>query len=72
MTRLAHLIQYGGGEGEKTEDISLIVQMFDSNWMSGYEIPPSSRGSEEVVVDAGWIWQFCHISVQRMELICFM
>ena len=35
MTRLAHLIQYGGVVGEKAEEISLMVQMLDSNLMSG-------------------------------------
>jgi hypothetical protein len=48
--RLAQWIQYGR-DGEKAVEMSLIVRVFDSNAISGKEIPPSLRGSDEVVVE---------------------
>ena len=35
MTMLAHFIQYGGEVGEKATEVSLMVRMLISVWMSG-------------------------------------
>ena len=71
MTELACFIQKGGVD-EKAAEISLMCLMLTSSWKSGKEMPPSSNCIEEVVVEAGWMEQFCQISFHRSVLTCLM
>jgi hypothetical protein len=70
MIMLAHLIQYGGVEGENADEMSLIVLILASSLMSGKAMPPSTSKRDDVVVEAGWIFLFCQMRDRRSLLIC--
>ena len=46
--------------------------MLASTSMLGYEIPPSLRGSDDVVTEAGCVHLSCQMRVLRRVLICLV